>query len=179
MPRIARRSAQSCFFHIIVQGINKEQIFKETRFIEKYKEIILNKMENSKVNILAYCIMNNHAHFLIYSEKCEELSKFMQRLNTSYSQFYNKINRRVGYVFRDRYFSQEILSQRQLYSCLRYIHNNPVKACICKFMREYNYSSYNEFLGKRGIINRQSIELLFGTMQEFKAQFQIIHNNIR
>ena len=63
--------------------------------------------------------MNNHAHFLIYSEKSEDLSKFMQKIKTSYSFFYNSFNKRVGYVFRDRYLSQEMLSQKQLFNCLK------------------------------------------------------------
>ena len=179
MPRIARKKSQSCFYHVIVQGINKEHIFGENRFIKKYKEIILRKLESSEINILAYCIMNNHAHFLIYSEKTEYLSKFMQKLNTSYSQFYNKVNRRVGYVFRDRYYTQDILTERQLYCCLRYIHNNPVKACICKDMWEYQYSSYNEFIGEKMIINNQGIKLLFGSIQGFEEQFQFIHASMR
>ena len=62
MPRIARKKSQSCFYHVIVQGINKEHIFGENRFIKKYKEIILRKLESSEINILAYCIMNNHAN---------------------------------------------------------------------------------------------------------------------
>ena len=83
-------------------------------YIEKYKKMITDKLENSNIMILAYCIMNNHCHFLMYSEKIEYLSKYMQRLNTSYSQFYNKITKRVGYVFRNRYYSQDILTQEKL-----------------------------------------------------------------
>ena len=149
MPRIARKNSQSCFYHVIVQGINKEYIFEKEEYIEKYKELIIKKLDESNVIILAYCIMNNHAHLLIFSEKSEYVGKYMQRLNTSYSQFYNKINNRVGYVFRNRYYSQDILTAQQLYNCLRYIHNNPVKAGITRTMKGYKYSSYNEFLGKK------------------------------
>lgn len=171
MPRIARKNSNSNFYHIIVQGINKEYVFNKSEFIEKYQQIILEKKEKSNITILAYCIMNNHAHFLIFSEKIEYLSKFMQRVNTSYSQYYNKINKRVGYVFRDRYYSQDILNQKHLYSCIKYIHNNPVKAHICNYMNQYKYSSYNEFLGKKIIINDESIRLLFGKTNEYKKIF--------
>lgn len=176
MPRIARKSSQSCYYHVIVQGINKEYIFGKKLYIEKYKEIILKRLENSKVTILAYCIMNNHAHFLIYTEESKYLSKYMQRVNTTYSQFYNKINKRVGYVFRDRYFSQNILSEKQLYNCLKYIHNNPVKAGISTTMGEYKYSSYNEFFGRKEIIDNEGIKLLFGSIDKFKNEFYWLHN---
>ena len=100
MPRIARRDLNTCFYHAIVQGMKKEFIFNTPIQIEKYKEIIVEKLKDSNIIILAYCIMNNHAHFLIYSERSEYLSKFMQKLNSTYSNYYNKTNNRVGYVFR-------------------------------------------------------------------------------
>ena len=176
MPRIARKNSNSNFYHIIVQGINKKYIFNKTELINKYIQIIIDKKEKSNVTILAYCIMNNHAHFLIFSEKVEYLSKFMQRVNTSYSQYYNKIHKRVGYVFRDRYYSQDILNEKHLYSCIKYIHNNPVKANLCMLMKEYKYSSYNEYLKDKRIINDESIELLFGKRRDYKKEFNFIHD---
>lgn len=176
MPRITRKNSNSNFYHVIVQGINKKYIFNKSDLINKYIQIIIDKKEKSNITILAYCIMNNHAHFLIFSEKVEYLSKFMQRVNTTYSQFYNKTHKRVGYVFRDRYYSQDILNQQHLYSCIKYIHNNPVKANLCKTMNEYKYSSYNEYLVKKMIINEDSIRLLFGKTQDYKKDFDFIHN---
>ena len=170
MPRIARRDSISCFYHVIVQGINREYIFNTDFNIKKYKELIIKKIDKSNIEILAYCIMNNHAHFLIYCKNIEDLSKYMQKLNTSYSRFYNKINKRVGYVFRDRYLSQSILNENQLYNCINYIHNNPVKAGIINNASKYEYSSYYEFLNKREIITDRGIELLFGLQKDYKKQ---------
>lgn len=178
MPRIARKNSNSNFYHIIVQGINKEYVFSQAELIEKYKQIILSKKEESNITILAYCIMNNHAHFLIFSEKIEYLSKFMQRVNTSYSQYYNKVYKRVGYVFRDRYYSQDILNEKHLYSCIKYIHNNPVKAHLCNSMNQYKYSSYNEFLEKKILIDDNSTRLLFGKSKDYKKEFYATHNII-
>ena len=177
MPRVSRKNLKSFFKHVMVQGIEKQYIFGEERYIKKYKEIILEKLKECPVSILAYCIMHNHAHLLIHSEDPKEISKFMQKVNTKYSMYYNKVNNRVGYVFRNRFKSQEIFNQGQLYTCLKYIHNNPVKAGITKTMEEYEHSSYNEFLsGNHQIINNKSIELLFGQEKDFKSIFELIHN---
>lgn len=170
MPRVARKYSKSSFYHIIVQGLNKEYIFNTEFYIRKYQEFILKKIDRKEIEILAYCIMNNHAHFLIYSEKNEQLAKFMQKVNTSYSRFYNKENKRVGYVFRDRYLSQEIMDEKQLYCCLNYIHNNPVKAGIVKKAEEYKYSSLFEFFYGRKIVTNKGIKLLFGTEKNYKEQ---------
>lgn len=176
MPRNSRQNLRSFYKHVMVQGIEKQFIFGEEKYINKYKEIILSKLQDSSVTILAYCIMHNHSHLLIHSENPNEISKFMQKVNTTYSMYYNKINNRVGYVFRNRFKSQEIFNQGQLYTCLRYIHNNPVKANITKTMKEYKHSSYNEFLsGKHNIISSKSIEILFGKKEDFKEKFEFIH----
>ena len=96
------------------------------------------------IKIIAYCIMNNHAHILIETSDIKILSKYMQRLNTRYGIYYNKKNNRVGYVFRDRYKSQGIYNKKQLYNCMKYIFDNPVKAGLCKSSKEYPYSNYRE-----------------------------------
>ncbi len=178
MPRLSRNESKTNFHHVMVQGINKEYIFKDEESIITYKKIILNKLKDSNITILAYCIMNNHAHFLIHSENSENLSKFMQKINTSYSHFYNAKNKRVGYVFRDRFRSQDILNKKQLYTCLNYIHNNPVKAKMVKNMYEYKYSSYIEFLGEKEIITPMSIKLLFDETNNYMDKFRLIHNSI-
>lgn len=178
MPRIARRDSKSNFYHVMVQGINKEYIFNTEFNIRKYKELILKKIDKENIEIIAYCIMNNHAHFLIYCEEVTHLAKFMQRLNTSYSRFYNRINKRVGYVFRDRYLSQNILGEKQLYNCVNYIHNNPVKAGIAKSIEEYKYSSYYELQKGKNIVTSKGIKLLFGSEKDYKEQLRTLSKEI-
>jgi len=161
----------------MVQGINKEFIFDDEECVQEYKKIIIEKLKDSHINILAYCIMNNHAHFLIYSPQIEYIVKFMQRINTTYSRFYNKKFNRVGYVYRDRYKSQTIVDRKHLINCLIYIHNNPLKAGIVSRIQDYKYSSYLEFLNGGTIINDKSIKILFGDIPNFRNVFNAIHKN--
>ncbi len=177
MPRVSRSSINSKYIHIIVQGLNKEKIFDSEEGTEKYLREIKDKKDEFQIKILAYCIMNNHAHFLIYTDNIENLSKYMQKVNIAYSKYYNLIKNRVGYVFRDRFYSQEIYNEKQLYLCLKYIHNNPVKAYIVNSMGEYKYSSYNEFLNESIIINKESGQLIFQS-ENYKEEFLKLHNSI-
>ncbi|MCI8411143.1 MAG: hypothetical protein HFJ40_01580 [Clostridia bacterium] len=144
MPRIPKKYINTSFFHIMVQGINKEYIFNCKKDIEKYLEIIKNAKEEVELQIVSYCIMSNHAHLLIYTDDVKKLIKFMHKINLIYAKYYNKKYNRVGYVFRDRYKTQPIFFERHLYYCIDYIHNNPVKAHICDSPSKYKYSSYNQ-----------------------------------
>ena len=142
--RIRKENINTSFFHIMVQGINKEYIFDSKEDINKYISIMKETKEKIDIIILAFCIMNNHAHILFYEKNVENLTKYMHILNLRYAKYYNKKYDRVGYVFRDRYKLQQVYSEEHLHTCVRYIHNNPVKANICKKANEYKYSScYN------------------------------------
>ena len=177
MPRIARKNLSSSYMHIIVQGINKEYIFSDNHLKDAYKSILKKNLSKTNINILAYCIMNNHAHILVHSTNIQEITKLMQKTNTSYAKLYNKNKQRVGYVFRNRYYSQMILDKNHLYNCIAYIHNNPVKANIVNKLSSYLYSSYSEYLGNKDLITETSIKLAFDNINNYIETFKQIHKN--
>lgn len=158
MPRNSRNYINTTFFHVMVQGINKEYIFNNAEDKNQYLNLVNKIKKEVNIMIISYCIMNNHVHILVKTDTTDQLSKFMHKVNTLYAIYYNQKYNRVGYVFRNRYKSQIIYSEKQLYACINYIHNNPVKAQICKFPWEYEYSSYNE--------NSHSEEILQKGMKE-------------
>lgn len=145
MPRFPRSYIQTTFFHIITQGINKSYIFENPEDIKYYIKIMYKLEKELDIKLIAYCIMNNHAHILIKTDKIITLTKYMHRLNTIYAIYYNKKYSRVGYIFRDRYKSEGIYSEEHLYNCIKYIYDNPVKAGICKLASEYPYSNYKSY----------------------------------
>lgn len=177
MPRIPRNYYSSNFFHIIVQGIRKEYIFDKESFIKKYKEIILKNQIKYDVTIIAYCIMNNHAHILLYCQKIESMSAFMKSVNTSYALFYNKFLDRVGYVFRDRFVSEAINTNTYLLNCIAYIHNNPVKANMVTSVEKYPYSSYMDYIENKGIATEDVINLVFNDSNNYIKTFIKIHES--
>ena len=175
MSRHARREFESNFFHIIVQGIDKKYIFSSEAYMKKYYSLIYEKSLKNDITILAYCIMHNHAHILIYTEKISDMSSFMRDVNTEYGTYYNKMEKRVGYVFRDRYVSEPITNIHYLYNCISYIHFNPVDANIVKHPYEYFYSSYNDYVFKKGVITDKSLKYVFGSSDDYLEMFRFIH----
>lgn len=176
MNRKARCSYENGFFHIMVQGINKRYIFKKNIDKEEYLSLLLKYKEKFKITLLAYCIMDNHAHLLIYTDEIYEMSRYMRMVNSIFAKDYNRATDRVGYVFRDRFNSQYIDNKGYLLKCLKYIHMNPVKANIVEKPEEYNYSTYNNFLKRDGIINDNVINKIFGDKNNYLERFINISN---
>ena len=70
------------FFYVIVQGINKENIFLEERNKNQYLKLMKKLCKKYNIKIVAYCIMNNHTHFLLKIDKIKELSNAMHTINS-------------------------------------------------------------------------------------------------
>lgn len=145
MPRHPRDYFISDFLHVMVQGDEKKFIFKTHEQKKKYTEYMLEAAAYFEVTVVAYCIMGNHAHLLLYSKDIKNISHMMHQCNTTYGIYYNKNKKVVGHVFRDRFRSENIESKNYLLNCIKYIHQNPVKAGICRKSENYIYSSYREF----------------------------------
>ena len=166
MPRIARKNLNGRYFHIMVQGIAKENIFPNDNAKGYYLSCMRNTTEKKPVAILGFCMMDNHAHLLLSAENISIIAQYMKLINAEYARYYNAINQRAGYVFRDRFKSEVIQNERYLINCLAYIHNNPVKAKIVKSAQDYNYSSYTNYLMRSGIVNFKEAKELYDISPE-------------
>ena len=147
MPRKARSCLENCcYFHVMVQGINRSYIFNDAKDKDYYRKVFKEKEGEYDLEIITSCIMDNHVHFVLYVNKIEDLSVFMKKINLIYAMYYNSTHNRVGYVFRDRFKSQGIFSEKQLYNCIKYVFNNPVKAGLCANPKDYPYLDFKNDL---------------------------------
>ncbi len=172
MPRVNRKYYTSSFLHIMVQGINKEEIFKTDFYKNLYIRLMKTIQSDFDIEILAYAIMNNHSHVLLYYNNIEDVSKFIGKLNQKFAQLYNKNENRVGYVFRGRYKCEQITDISHLHNVLPYIHFNPYKAGIVRNLIEYKFSSYPQYLNDKVDIEKGFI--LFNTY-DYKELFIQVH----
>lgn len=145
MPREARKQYNGNLYHVMTQGINKENIFYNDTYKKIYIKLIFEYANKKKVKIIAYCIMRNHVHLLLNLKEVNDMSEFMKIVNMKYAMIYNEMEKRVGVVFRNRFESELIYNEEYFYNCVNYIHNNPVKAGIVKQANDYKFSSANNY----------------------------------
>lgn len=157
MPRrnVIRSDAPESYFHIYARGANKKNIFQDEsdylfflRLFERYLSPDEKKNQAgvsypnfyNRVDLLAFCLMPNHFHLLLYQRQTGDLTTCMQSIMTSYSRYFNTKYKRTGPLFESRYRSSLISDDIYLEHITRYIHLNP------KHWETYEYSSLPYYL---------------------------------
>lgn len=157
MPRrnILRADAPDSFYHVYARGHSKHRIFVDEqdylyflKLFERYlaSEEVKNEFGVSypnfynKVELVAYCLMPNHFHLLVYQHHQGALTAFMRSLMTSYSRYFNARYKRSGSLFESRFRASLITDDSYLEHITRYIHLNPRR------WRDYEYSSLPYYL---------------------------------
>lgn len=142
--REARKITQNKIYHVIIRGINKQDIFLDNQDKGKFKKELKKTKEKFGYLLYAYVIMPNHVHLIIY-DKNNNLSKMMHSILISFSEYINKKYERVGHLFQNRFKSKPIEDEEYLKTAVMYIHYNPEKAGIARH-NEYEWSSYREYI---------------------------------
>lgn len=180
LPRDARCKSKSGIYHIMLRGINRQDIFEDEEDVERLIETIMKYKETSKFQIYAYCIMTNHIHML-FREMEESISNIIKRISSSYVFWYNKKYERCGHLFQDRFKSEAVESEEYFLTVIRYIHQNPVKAGIAKSAADYKWSSFREYMEKESIIDMDFALGMFSSdrkkAKELFQSFNMQNNN--
>lgn len=167
MPRQAIKKSSSGIYHVMLRGINKQQIFEDEEDCEKFLWTLKDTKEKSGFKLFAYCLMGNHIHLLIKEEK-EPLEQIFKRIGGRFVYWYNIKYQRVGHLFQDRFKSEPVEDDAYLFTVIRYIHQNPIKAKLCENAEDYKFSSYKEYTDKKWIVDTEFI-LDIMPLDEFAA----------
>jgi len=180
MPRTARRKSETNIYHIMIRGINRQNIFVDDEDNEKFINTLAKYRREMEYELYAYCLMGNHIHLLV-KEGNEVLSNTMRRIGASYVYWYNWQYDRKGHLFQDRYKSEPVEDDTYFLTVLRYIHQNPLKAGLTKKIDLYQWSSYQEYIKEAKIIDTDFVLAMFAenrdkAIKEFK-DFNLAINN--
>jgi len=150
LSRTARQKSKSGISHIMIQGINRQDIFEDEEDKEKFIQTVATYKQKSNIKVYGYCLMSNHIHLLI---KDEDLAITMRKIGASYVYWYNWEYKRSGHLYQDRFRSEVVEDDRYFLTVLRYIHQNPLKARIVKDIKSYQWSSYGDYGGDKKIVD--------------------------
>ncbi|WNF37363.1 transposase [Bacillaceae bacterium IKA-2] len=140
MGRKPRIEFKGGIYHVIQRGNNREYIFR-TREDKQYLLDLVNDYKSvMNFELYGFVFMDNHYHMVLRTLDTR-LQDIMHRINNKYSKYYNFQNNRTGHVFENRYKGILVTDDNYLFSLLRYVHQNPVKAKMCERVNDYQWSS--------------------------------------
>ena len=186
------------YYHIYNRGFNKKPIFISNNDYQRaletiryyqfstpsFKYSILNRLTiqqknkllqqlvSTQIDILAFCFMPNHFHFLIKQISDDGILKSISKFSNSYSKYFNTLHEKNGPVFDSRFKAVRVTSNEQMLHLSRYIHLNPYTASIEKNLNQiqnYPYSSLKEYMHPQSFTLTQTDEILgqFKSSQDY------------
>ncbi|TGE38075.1 transposase [Desulfosporosinus fructosivorans] len=161
MPRQQRLQSKSGYYHIMLRGNERRNIFNDDEDRFRLIDILYEKKQGNKFYLHAFCLMDNHVHLFI-SKGIEDIALVMKRITVSYVHYFNKKYNRIGHLFQDRFRSEAIEGDGYILSLIKYIHQNPVKANMVKTASEYPWSSYNSYSSENHFSKMLDIDTILG-----------------
>lgn len=194
-------------YHVFNRGIERRSIFTNKREFEraqglikfyKHKEIparfsqfvkqtedirnrISEKLYKSErlVDILAYCLMPNHFHFMLKQNADRGISTFISNFTNAYTKYFNTKNQRSGPLLEGVFKAVLVETDEQLIHLSRYIHLNPIASSIIEAdkLDYYAWSSYPEYLSlsNNEICQKSQILEMFKSVKEYR---EFVNNQI-
>jgi putative transposase len=145
-------------YHIYNRGNNQRPVFLQERNYNFFIQKAFNEL-SSHLNFLAYCLMPNHFHFLVYTKGEFEAMKFsngMRTLLSSYTRAIQKQEHFTGSLFQQNTKYKEVLDNSYAHTCFHYIHQNPLKAKLVLRIEDWPHDSFNEYMGTvKGFCNTE------------------------
>ncbi len=200
MPLRITPLATGEIYHVFNRGINRQSTFTSRKEYQRailaikfyqvatppaslskvltlpvdLKDRVIEDMEKAErqVEIISFCLMPNHFHFLLKQKKDGGISKFMGNFQNSYTRYYNTRNERDGAIFLTQFKAVRIVSDEQLIHVSRYIHLNPYTGYVIKTLKEledYLWSSFPDYIkGKSTLILNDLVMGFFKNPESYK-----------
>lgn len=150
--------APNQFYHVYNRGSEKRIIFLSTRDYSKFLQRTKENAKKFAIDILCYCLMPNHFHFLLKQNSNISTMSFMNALQLGYAKYFNTKYERIGPLFQGRFKAKIIETDEYLLQLSAYIHLNPIAEAansenpqdsgdLIQKLRDFPHSSYREYLG--------------------------------
>jgi putative transposase len=128
--------------HVIQRGNNKVPIFGSIADYVFFKECVQSASARFECAMHAYVLMTNHVHLLVTPGDATGIGRMMQSVGRKYVRFFNDRNARTGTLWEGRYRATVVDSDEYLFTCYRYIEQNPVRAGLVSDPSRYRWSSH-------------------------------------
>ena len=143
MPRTARIAPGGFVFHVLNRGNDRRELFTRDSDYLAFLRVLTDTAERVPVRILAWCLMPNHWHLLLWPVEDGQLGDFMQRLTTTHVRRWRLHRHSVGsgHLYQGTYKSFPVEKDEYFYTVGRYVERNPLRAGLVRRAEDWTWSS--------------------------------------
>ena len=142
MPRRSLRNAGGLVFHVLNRGVRRQRIFFSRSDYAGFERVLGQALARVPVRLLAYSVMPNHWHLVVWPEG-DELPRFMHWLTATHARRWHHAHGSTGsgHVYQNRYHAVPVQTELHLVTLLRYVERNPVRANLVDRAEQWRWSS--------------------------------------
>ena len=168
MPKFRRLIVQDYPHHVTQRGVRRQLTFFNDYDYRAYIAIASNQLVATKMDILAYCLMPNHVHFVVVPHAEGALSKFFCEVHKRYARRTNELLDWKGHLWQQRFYSV-VMDEPHSLSAMRYVELNPVRAGLVRHARDWRWSSARVNLGMASdqLVDRRTTAVLVSNWAEY------------
>lgn len=143
MGRVTRLDVGNLVYHVLNRANFRSKLFSKDKHYQGFLDILKEAMDFVPMRILAYCLMPNHWHLVLYPRQDGDLSKFMQRVTLTHTQRYHATTNTIGYghIYQGRYKSFPVQKDDHFLILARYVERNAKRASLVKKAEDWKWSS--------------------------------------
>ena len=143
MPRTARASVGGICYHVINRGNARDKVFHDAEDYAAFVRLLGEAAQRVRVRVLAYCLMPNHFHLVLWPREDGQLSRFMQWLTMTHTQRWHAHRHDAGrgHLYQSRFKSFPIQRDGHFLSVCRYVERNPLRARLVKRADDWTWGS--------------------------------------
>jgi len=130
-------------FHALNRGVGRMKIFFSERDYAAFEETVEETLRLYPMRVLAYCLLPNHWHFVLWPEGDGDLSAFLQRLTNTHTQRWQRAKNKVGYghLYQGRFKSFPVQTDDHFYTVVRYVERNALRANMAETAEAWRWGS--------------------------------------
>jgi len=146
MARIARVVVPDSPHHVVQRGARRMDVFFSTADRQEYLGLLSRSGSKHSVDFIAWCLMSNHAHFVVVPRQSKSLAATFGEAHRRYTRMVNFREGWRGHLWQERFHSYP-LDERHLFAAVRYVEMNPVRTGLIQRPEEWEWSSARYHLG--------------------------------
>jgi putative transposase len=143
MPRQRRTAPGGYVYHALNRAVARLPLFEKDGDFHAFERVLLEALEKRPIRILAYCLMPNHWHFVLWPEKDDDLTEFLRWLTHTHTQRWHAHYHTAGtgHLYQGRFKAFPVQADDHLYTVPPYVERNPLRAGLVKRAEDWRWSS--------------------------------------